>query len=310
MSCNTSTFQLGIRNILIGEDTKQKTCISTKKDVAGSLGGKFFVLHQPNAAQTKHVFWFNTGTSVAPVVPNATLHEVDIVSGDSAIAVATALQTVLAALTWIESAVRTNEHIEVTFADEGYAYEGRDAIAELSKTKFQIVVTKFGSLQADAGGTNGDITVTIEESLQDVTTPQTGDYVLTQLRRGVTATLAFELKSTADADIRRALNYYGGTYVTDDADSAVLTGYGSKNLFKTVDDVATKIIFREPALAADGDSSKDLTFHKCKLALGELTLSAESELVLPLTATVYLDQSKFNGLNFLSFGDSAKVPSV
>lgn len=309
MSCNTQAFQLGVRNVIIGEDTKQKFCITAKRDVAGSLGGKYFIVHEP-VTQAKHYFWFNTGTSVDPAIPNATGHELALVSGSSAIDVATALQLFLETLPWIDSAVQTAEHIEVTLMVAGYAYEARDAIAELGKTKFIIQVTKFGNLQVDAGPTNGDITVTLEEQLQDITSPQTGDFVLAQLRRGVTASLAFELKNTADSDIRKALNYYGGTYVTDDADSAVLTGYGSKNLFKSFDDVATKVILREPSLAAENDPSKDLLFPKAKVSLGEITYSAESELVLPIAVTAYLDQSKFNGLNFLAFGDSTKLPNA
>ena len=309
MSCNTQSFQLGVRNILIGEDRPQKWCLTTKKDVSGSLAGKYFVFHL-GTAQTKHYIWINiTGNvaSVDPAVPNATGHEVEVAANATAQAIATAISVELLTITGIATAVVTDKHVEVTHTDNGYNYECRDALDDLTKTGFQLVVTKFGSLQADAGATEGDATLTIETQQLDITSPQTGDFILAQIRRGVTVSSSFELKSTAEADIRKALNYYGGTYVTDDADSAVLSGYGSKNIFKSYDDVVVPVIFREPALAAENDPTRDLTIVRARVALGEITFSAESELVLPIEITGYLDQSKFNGLNLLKFGDSTKL---
>jgi hypothetical protein len=309
MSCNTQSFQLGVRNIIIGEDRPQVFCVTTKKDVSGSLAGKYFVFHIP-VTNAKHVVWYNvTGDvdSVSPAIPNATMHEVEVAPNATAQAVATATGLVLVAITGIASAVVTDKHIEVTFTANGYAYEARDAMIEAKKTSFQIVVTKFGSLQADAGATEGDITLTIEQQVQDITSPQTGDFILAQIRRGVTVSSSFELKSTAESNIRAALNYYGGTYVTDDADSAVISGYGNKNIFKSFDDVVVPVILREPALAAENDPSRDLTIVKGKVALGEITFSAESELVLPIEVTGYLDESKFTGYNLLAYGDSSKI---
>lgn len=309
MSCNSQAFQLGVRNVIIGEDRPQKWCVTARRDVSGSLAGKYFVFHL-GATNVKHYVWFNVDAdpaSIDPEVPNATGHEVEIDANDSAQDVATATGAVLAAVAGIASAVVTDRHIEVTHTANGYNYEARDALIENKKTGFQIVVTKFGSLQADAGPTEGDITLTIEQATQDITSPQTGDFILAQIRRGVTVSSSFELKSTAESNIRAALNYYGGTYVTDDADSAVLTGYGSKNIFKSFDDVVVPVIFREPALAAENDPSRDLMIVKGKVALGEITFSAESELVLPIEVTGYLDQSKFNGLNLIKFGDSTKL---
>ena len=309
MSCNTQAFQLGVRNIIIGENRAQKTCITTRRDNAGSLAGKYFVFHIP-VTQAKHYVWLNvTGNiaSVDPAIPNATAHEVEFAADSSAIQVAQAIGPVLAAVTGVASAVVTDRHIELTFTANGYAYEARDGLLTGLGTGFQIQVTKFGSLQADAGPTEGDITLTIEQATQDITSPQTGDFILAQIRRGVTVSSSFELKSTAESNIRAALNYYGGTYVTDDADSAVLSGYGSKNIFKSFDDVVVPVIFREPALAAENDPSRDLMIVKGKVALGEITFSAESELVLPIEVTGYLDQSKFNGLNLIKFGDSTKL---
>lgn len=309
MACNTSTYNLGIRNILLGSDRPQKTCIMTKADVSSSLQNKYFIMHEP-VTQAKHYFWFNVATlGVDPAVPNATGHAIAISANATASAVATATNTVIDALTWAESTV-DGKHIEVEFTADGYAYEARDALAALSRTSFSITVTQFGSVQADAGGTNGDITFTMEEQTKEIKSPQTGDFLLAEIRRGANITASFELKDTSVDAIRRAINYYGQTIVTDDAASEVISGYGANNLFKSTDDIADQIIFRPTDKASDSDPSEDFTIHKAKLKLGELTMSAENELVLPIEVRGYLDTSKSSFANMFSYGNASSLPSA
>jgi hypothetical protein len=307
MACNSSTYNLGIRNILLGTDRPQKTCIFTKADVALSLQNKYFVIHEP-VTQTKHYFWYNVATAgIDPAVPNATGHAIAIASGATKTAVATATQTVIDALTWAIATVSGNE-VEVLMVADGYAYEARDALLAANKTSFNITVAQFGSVQFDAGATNGDITFTVEEQTKEIKSPQTGDFLLAEIRRGASVGASFELKDTSSDSIRRALNFYGQTIVTDDAASEVITGYGSNNLFKSTDDVADQVILRPTDKAADSDSSEDFTIHKSKLKLGELTMSAENELVLPIEVMGYLDTSKSGFANLFSYGNGSALP--
>lgn len=306
MACNTNQYNLGIRNILLGKDTKQKTCIFTKADVSASLAGKYFVMHTPTNA--KHVFWFKVGlVGTDPAIPNSTSHEVAILTNDSASAVATALHTVIAALNTLFTATVSSNEVEVTNVANGYAYETRDALDTLKQTSFNITTAQFGSVQVDLGPTNGDITFTVAEVTKEIKAPQFGDFLLAEIRRGASVTSSFELKDTSKTAIRRALNFYGSTIVSDDAASETISGYGSSNLFKSTDDVATQLILRPTEKAADADASEDLTIHKCKLKLGELTLSAENELVLPIEALGYLDTSKSGFANLFSYGDASKL---
>lgn len=309
MACNTSQYNLGIRNILLGKNRPQKTCIYTKADVSSSLQNKYIVMHEP-VTQTKHYFWFNVGSAgVDPAIPNATGHVVAISANASKNSVASALQAVIDPLSWVIATVSGNE-IECTFVTNGYAYEARDALGSTHKTNFNVIVSQFGSVQFDAGATNGDITFTIQEQTKEIKSPQTGDFLLAEIRRGASVNVKFELKDTSMASIRRALNFYGQTIVTDDAASEVITGYGSNNLFKSTDDVADQVILRPTDKAADSDASEDFSIHKAKLKLGELTMSAENELVLPIEVMGYLDTSKSGFANLFSYGDSSALPSA
>lgn len=306
MSCNTQTRNLGPRNILLGKDTYQSGCISTKADVALSLQNKYFVLHEP-VTQVKHYFWFNVATAgVDPAVPNATGHAIAIGSGDSASAVATATAAVVGALTWINATASSN-HIDYTYGVYGYAYEGRDSTVALSQTLFTFTVSTFGCVQVDLGGTEGDVTMTVEEQNVEVKSPQTGNFILAEIRQGASLGVSFSLQDTSMASIRRAMNFYGSTIVPDNATGAVLTGYGSSNLFKSTDDVTTQLILRPSSLAGIPDASQDFTMPKAKLKLGELTFSAENILLLPIEAVAYLDTTDNKYVNFFSYGDKSAI---
>lgn len=306
MSCNTQTRNLGPRNILLGKDTYQAGCITTVADVAASLQNSYFVMHEP-VTQTKHYFWFNIATlGVDPAVPNATAHPIAIASGATASAVASAAQAVIDALTWVVATVSAN-HITITYATYGYAYEMRDAIATSDKTGFTLTTSTFGQTQVDLGGTEGDVVMTVEEQNVEVKSPQTGNFVTAEIRQGATLGVSFSLQDTSVASIRRAMNFYGSTIVPDNGSGAVLSGYGSSNLFKSTDDVATQLILRPSKLAGIPDKSEDFTMPKAKLKLGELTFSAENILVLPIEATAYLDTSDNAFVNFFSYGDKSSL---
>ena len=225
MACNSNKYNLGIRNIILGSDRPQKFCVFTKADESDSLDGKFFVVHEP-VSQAKHYFWFNTsgGSAVDPAVPNATGHAVAIATGAPKNTVATALQLVMDALAWMTASVSGNE-VECYMSADGYAYEARDALDPLKKTGFSVTVAQFGSVATDLGGTNGDITFTVTEQTKEIKAPQTGDFVLAEIRRGASVSASFELKDSSVESIRRALNFYGSTVVSDDAASEVISGY-------------------------------------------------------------------------------------
>jgi hypothetical protein len=306
MSCTTQTRNLGIRNILLGKDTYQAGCITAVADVASSLDEKYFVMHEP-VTQVKHYFWLSIGGSgTDPAVPNATGHEITIAANDTATTVATAIATAVGGESWV-NATSSGAHVTITYSTYGYAYEMRDAIATAGKTGFTFSTSTFGSTQTDLGATEGDITLTLEEQYVDLTTPQTGTFITGQLRQGVGATVSFALQDTSVAKVRQAMNFYGSTVVPDNGSGAVLTGYGTSNLFKSTEDVATQLVLRPSSLASIPDRSQDFTFPKAKLALGELTMSAENVFVLPIEATAYLDASDNSFMNFFSYGDKTNL---
>ena len=308
MSCNAQTRNLGPRNILLGKDTYQEFCFYTKADVAGSLMNKFFVIHEP-VTQAKHYFYFDSGVgpSVDPAVPNATGHVITVSTSASATTVATATAAVVNALSWV-NATATDDHVDcIMTTTYGYAYEIRDSTITAAQTGFTFTVTKFGATQIDLGGTEGDVSFTLEEQNVEIKTPQTGNFVLGEIRQGATAKVGFSLQDTSEASIRRVLSFYGGNLVPDNGSGKTLTGYGTSNLFKSTDDIATQLILRPSSLAGVPDARQDFTLPKAKLKLGAMSFSAENILVLPVEATAYLDTADNKYLNFFSYGDKSAL---
>lgn len=310
MSCNSQTYNLGIRNIIVGEERVQVTCITTKADVSGSLNNKYFVVHEP-VGQAKHYFWYNVATGgTDPAVPNATGHAIAIASNATANAVATATETVLNTLAFVGTTTIANlKHLSFEMLNPGPAYCARNGFGTNSPD-FVITTGQFGSVPVDLGGTEGDISFTQEPSFIEITTPQTGDFVLDEIRKGMKIGASFEIKDSSVESFRRSLNYYGCTFVSDDAASEVVSGVGSSNLFVGMSNVATKVIFRPTNLVAEADASQDFTIHKAVLKMGELVFSAENEQIIPLEVNGYLDTSKNGMANLYSYGDASKVPQA
>jgi hypothetical protein len=304
MSCETKTFN--IRNVAVyfGEDRVQKFCITAKADVAGSLNNKFFVIHEPST-QAKHYFWFDVDAGgVDPAVPNATGHAIAISANDDAATVAAATQAVVDALLWISASV-SGVNISCEMASEGYAYSARDAIKTADKTGFKFEVSQYGSQQADLGPTE-EVTVGLEESFIDVTTPQTGSYVIDQLRSGLAATFSFNLRDTSAAKLQQVLGYSGTVIVSDDAESKTVVGYGSGNLFSSGLDVAAKFLLRPIKNVESAVADEDLAFAKARIRLTELPTNTGELATIGVEVTAFLDNTKSGLGNFFSYGDDSK----
>lgn len=117
----------GVSDIIIGNSTvtreytfvgaTQVQNIDTVADVADSLDGTYFELNSANN-ERKYYVWFDTGNGSDPALTNRVAIRVEIVTGDSADNVATALQIALDAQTDFNASVVSNT-VTVTWAKNG-----------------------------------------------------------------------------------------------------------------------------------------------------------------------------------------------
>lgn len=119
--------------------------ITTVADVADSLNGTFFIVNAPNGDTIK--FWFdnNNGGTIEPAIGTTTRsHEINITTGSSSIAVATAVAAALLTDTAISTATNvggTSNIITFSFSDNGPSTISVDGS---TPTNFSFAITTPG----------------------------------------------------------------------------------------------------------------------------------------------------------------------
>lgn len=285
--------------VYIGKDTAQVQTITTVADVAGSLGGKYFLIHTPTV---KHYVWFNTGSSVDPAPAGGwTEIEVAITSGASASAVATALQGVLDVFTGFNATVSGNV-VTVTNVATGYAQPAIDA-----DSGFAFKVTTLGQSEVSAGCLSGDIELSgFEQNKIEITCHASGTTVKDERITGYAKPeLAFTLQETDKVSLQKILVMYGMPVFTPvGADKEAVFGYGPAN----VGGSNPKVYIRMHPVDKDAsDKSSDWNFWTAELGLDTFSFSGENLSQIPATFSIYPDETKPKGIQFFMIGDAAKA---
>lgn len=291
--------------VYIGKDTAQVQKITCVADVAGALGGKYFLFHAAGGA--KHYAWFNTGSSVDPAPAGGwTGHEVAISSGDSASSVASDLQTVLTAVTGFDATV-SGAVVTLTNTATGYAQPAIDSVA--AATNFAFKVVTLGMSKVSAGCIKGDIELSgFEQSKVEITCHATGTTVKEERISGYSKpTISFELQDTDKASLQNLMVYYGMPVFTPvGTDKEAVFGYGPANVGGSNPKVQIYLHPVEPELGA-ASLSEDWTIWKAELSLDTFTFSGENVSTIPATFNIYPDETKPAGIQFFMIGDAAKA---
>lgn len=307
---------MGVENIKIeamkvfyGLDTKQVEKITIRAGILkAALAGKYFHSYAVAAGViVKHVFWFNvTGSDVAPTVPDATLHEVDIsdVGIDTVAEIAAELQSVMDALTAIYSVTVVNNVLTVNHEVVGYAPSMHDAknLAKITNFGFEIVTQ--GDTEDELGCIDGDIEVSFEESFIDVQCHAEGTTPVAQLKNGVSSVeVTMNLEETTPEKMKKMFTKSGGSFIPDGGSEVF--GMGTFKNFENMFKYATKLRLH-PARLLEGDLSNDYTFHKAIPNLTGLTFSGENVFTLPITFKVYPAEGIDSRVNYFSIGDGSQ----
>jgi len=280
--------------VYLGENTYQVQKISCKADVAGSLGGKYFLFH--DAAGAKHFCWFNTGASVNPAPAGGwTAHEITIASNDSATTVAAALAAILTAVSGFD-AVASGAQVTLTHTAYGYAQPARDPNSA-AKTGFDFVVSTLGAVEVNAGCIKGDIEMSgFKPQVQEVTCHATGTTPKAELITGYASPeLTMTFQETDKDSMKRAFamaGQYSFTPVGADGEESI--GYGLNNLGEQVATSYVKLVPVNPDLSTASE-----TWHvwKAKADLDKFSFSGEKIAEFPITFKLYPDETKaINGL--------------
>lgn len=269
-----------------------------------TLGGKYFLFHDSLGA--KRYAWFNTGTSVDPAPAGGwTGHAVAILAADSATIVASKLSTVLNLVTGFDS-TSVGAISTLTHTDTGYAQPARDALG-VAATGFAFKVTQIGSVERSAGCIQGDIELSgFEQDKVEITCHASGTTVKSELVSGYQKpTLGFTLQETNKESIKKVMLDYGMYSLTPvGADSVEVFGYGPNNVGGSNPTIPVRL---HPVALDTSDKSEDWNVWKGELSLDTFTFSGESVSTIPVSLSIFPDESKPKSIQFFMIGDAAKA---
>lgn len=296
MALDALNVKIEPMNVTWGEDRPQIVKVKARADAAGDLGAKYFFLYSALNA-VKYYVWFNTGASVDPAIAGHTGIEVGISSNDSATAVASAMATDIGASVDF-NATSSGSEVTITAAANGYATPPREGLS----TGFAFSVSQQGDLEEDIGFIDGDIEVTANKQMVDVTGHQRGTEVLAQIITGSEVEVGLALKETTKARLRRAFLGIGGSYIPAGADGTELYGLGQYKNFSNTLAYSSRLVLH-PVRLPSTDRSEDVCFWKAFPMLDAMTFSGENILTIPVTFKPYPDSSKPEQVQHVAFGD-------
>lgn len=278
-------------------------CIDTVADVASSLNSKWFKLGKAGQTTYSHYVWIdvgNTGTDPAP--SGLTEIEVNISANATASAVATAIQTAIDAETDFEATISGN-HVTVYNAVAGESAGVADGTAATGFTFTQ--AQEGGNL--DLGLLDGDIEVSFEETLFEVTAHQTGTSKIADLRQGVSCEIALTLKESDTARYKEVFVGSAGGTDTPSGGTEVFGWGSSRQGSNTV--VQARRLVLHPVRLDDADLTEDFCAWKAYAMPESLTYSGENPKLLKMKFKCYLDEEKPSAVSLFATGDwSQYVP--
>jgi len=298
--------------VFYGEDKfqKQKVVISPAT-LKADLAGKYFHTYVTDSLGviSKHVFWFDTtGTDVAPTLPDATLHKVDISSGtiDTVAEYATALASAMSALSAVfSSAVAANNEVTYVNFVKGYAPASHDAKNPLKVTNFGFQLLVQGELEQEIGAVDGSISVKFKETFVEVKAHENGTVPIAQLKTGVEGVeVSLALLETVKAKLKNILVKSNNSFIPDGGTE--LFGMGTYKMFENMFKYASKLRLHPKRLLA-GDKSEDMNFPKSMPNLEGIDFSGEEVLKLPVVFKVYPNQDIDSRISFWFIGDGSQT---
>lgn len=279
---------------------KHTRTVDTVADVAGSLGGKYFLLSAfgNNLDALNYYVWFNTGASADPAVAGRTGIEVAILSGDSAATVATKIKTELDSDPTYRVKVIDLTNDVLTIENK---YMGEPATADTAGNSGFTVTNTIAGSGMDLGKTSEAIEVSIETQVVEIKSNQTGELVADEIMQGNAATISLTLIETTTERLALIMGEGAGGSLTPGSGTEVV-GFGESKLFDSLADEAGMLILH-PVRLASSDRSRDVTLWKTAPKPQSINYNGTAPQQLVVEFKGYLDAGKDSKINLIAFGD-------
>jgi hypothetical protein len=301
---SSSTTNIRIEPADVTWEIEEQWCVTAVADSSGSLDATYFTLSSSGNTAATHYVWIDVdNSSVDPAPAGLTGIEVDIATDDTAATIATAVQTAVDANGSFQATVSDSVNVIISNVGAGVSSGAEDGAA----------ATGFIFAQQQDGGStylgllDGDIEVSFEETLFELTAHQTGVSKIADLRQGVSAEVSLTIKES-DAEIYKAMiTAAGGSYTP--SGGTELYGWGkSRQGSNTI--IQARRLTLHPVRLADNVYTDDLCFWKAYPLPDSVTYSGENPRVLSVTFRCYLDTQQNDAIELFAFGDwTQEIPS-
>jgi hypothetical protein len=274
--------------------------VETVADVSNSLDGTYFIMDAPaspfDSSKTATEYYVYYGTD--PVIAGKIGIEVSYTTDDDADTIATLTKTAIDGLATKRFVVQRTANKLIIENREFGAVSNAPADGAVP-TGFTLASLVVG-IGGDLGATNGGITLNVESESVDITSDQTGSYILDQVNTGASVNMEMSLQ---EMDAERWALIVGGV-VGDNytpAGGTQITGFGEDKLYKNLLPLAGTLVLK-PLSTADGDNSRNITFWRSAPIPSSINFDNEIQ-AMACTFSAYLDPSKPKAINIFAFGD-------
>lgn len=302
MATNNQVSNIVIEPVDIQWGSQHRVAFFTIADIAGFLGGKYLKFSTPTQ---KGYIWLNTGASVDPAPVGYTeIAEVAILTGDSAAVVAT---KIAAAVNLVDVANKLHaKSLDNCLLIEAKEMGAPLEAATVGTTTFTLTLQKLGSLLS-MGYTDGNTEISTELGLFDVMAHQTGSELLGQLVTGSTVgPISIVLKETIAAKLKEFIEVYGEAYTpVAGTGPTEVSGWGALAGSKQFSNIATlgRKLVLHPTKNDASDLTGDLSFWNSFPNLTQIMISGEENRSLTVDFSIFLDESRVNGVSKFVYGD-------
>lgn len=300
MSCGTGAANIMIEPVQVIFGRYQQQTVTTTADVASSHNNDYFVLYNAKD-ETKYHVWYNVGgAGVDPAPPGSTPIMVAIAVNATAIAVAMATALAIDAVQGFASCSSSNV-VTITNTQPGLS---TTVAAGVGLVGFIYALILAGD-DNDMGYSDGDIEVTFDEQLLDVTAHQTGTDIIAALRQGKVSEVTVNMKEV-DIDNLKLMFKQAGELYTPSGGTEVV-GWGTSTNSENIISKAGKLVLH-PVKNGEyfGGSpvlTRDLAFWKAHLKVESIVYSGENPEIVSVTFKIYTDDNKTEEVNLFVLGD-------
>ncbi len=292
---STGAINIKIDPQNVSWDMEEQEIIDFDGVSASDFGGTSFNMSTANDGLL-HYFWGDeNSTDADPVVSGRVENEVDYGAGASSAAIATAVQLVIDALPGYTATV-SGTAVTVIRTAEGDVTDSVDTDSGVLITKCQ------DGGDFDLGLLDGDIEVSFDEQMLDVTAHQNGTTILAALRQGNSAEITTVLQETQSSKLKEFFGKAtGGIF---NGATTEMFGQGSSRQGENALVQARRLRLK-PVNASD--DLENLTFWKAYPIPSSLVFSGENKKLLTVTWKIFNDDQRDSTISLFAFGDQTQA---